>query len=221
MWKDEWIGKKFGDLTIIADGGYDLRYGQKVQMVVCKCDCGTDKRLLLTAVFQGKVRSCGCFRRNRMTKHGLRFHPLYLKWVGMKRRCYYPKDEHYYCYGGRGIIVCNEWRNDFLAFYNWGINAPNYGIKDELDRIDNDGNYEPSNCRWATRTEQVCNTSRNVFVWFNGNRMTLSQLYVNANVPKSRRGTVRRRIVEYGWTLTEAISEFLNTKPHEITKDVV
>lgn len=205
MWNNKMIGEKFGNLTIIADGGYDWAYGQRVKMVICKCDCGKEIRNILTRILQNGVKSCGCFRKNRMTKHGHRFHPLYIKWLGMKRRCYNPNDSRYYRYGGRGIIVCDEWKNDFNAFYEWGINAPNYGIKDELDRTNNDGNYEPSNCRWATRIEQLRNTSRNVYVCFNGDNMTLSQLFIAANIPKSKRATVRRRIVEYKWDLMDAI----------------
>lgn len=209
MWNDNLIGRKYGRLTIISDGGYKPAYKQMVRMVNCVCECGTEREFMLTEVLHGGVKSCGCFRRDRMTKHGLHGHPIYSKWLGMKNRCYNVNDEHYHFYGGRGIVVCDEWKNDFNAFYEWAINAPNYGIKNEIDRINNDGNYEPSNCRWATRQEQVCNTSRNVYVWFNGKKLTLSQLYQEANIPKSKRGTVRRRIREYGWDFMDAIREFL------------
>jgi hypothetical protein len=209
MWNKEMVGKKFGNLTIIADGGLNLYYGQNVQMALCRCDCGQEKALLLTEVIHGGVKSCGCFRRNRMTKHGLRFHPLYSKWMGMKARCYNPNNEHYPHYGGRGITVCDEWVNDFNSFYEWGIAAPFYGVKMEIDRINNNGNYCPENCRWATREEQVCNTSRSVYVIFNGEQLTLSRLYIKANIPKNKRATVRRRIVEYGWSLEQAIKEYI------------
>lgn len=212
MWNSKIIGEKFSNLTIIADGGYDVINNQNVQMAICRCDCGNEKRATLTSILQEKLKSCGCLRRNRMTKHGHRFHPLYTKWLGMKRRCYNHNDSHYHVYGGRGIVVCDEWKYDFNAFYEWGINAPDYGIKNEIDRINNDGNYEPSNCRWATRKEQLCNTSRNVYVLFNNERMTLSQLFIAANIPKSKRATVRRRIVDYKWSLMDAINIYNELK---------
>lgn len=99
---------------------------------------------------------------------------LYSIWHNMKSRCYYTHAEKYKYYGGRGITVCDEWRDDFNAFYNWAINN---GYKDDLtlDRIDSNGNYEPKNCRWATIAEQNNNSKKNNYIAYNGETKTAAQ----------------------------------------------
>lgn len=99
---------------------------------------------------------------------------IYGIWRGMKARCYYPKHINYHRYGGRGITVCEEWRTNFQAFYNWAIS---HGYADDLtiDRIDNDGNYEPGNCRWATQQEQQHNKSTCIYITYNGKTMDIKQ----------------------------------------------
>ncbi len=99
---------------------------------------------------------------------------LYENWCNMKRRCYNKKNKDYYNYGGRGIVVCDEWLNDFDVFYNW---AYQNGYEDglTLDRINSSGNYEPNNCRWATRKQQANNTRRNVLLTYNGKTQNMRQ----------------------------------------------
>lgn len=149
------IGKRIGKLMIISEGErYISSSGKSLRTAICICDCGKTKTFLLDNLMIKKPsKSCGCINieRSRIEnrKHGLKDHTLYRKWFGMKTRCYNPKYENYNHYGGRGIIVCNEWVNDFKAFYDWAIeNGWREGL--EIDRISNDGNYEPTNCRFVT-----------------------------------------------------------------------
>jgi len=125
---------------------------------LCQCDCEKEVIVDGHSLKLNRTKSCGCFRKDYLKKqkrrltHGKRFTRIYKTWESMKARCYNPKTERYPRYGGRGIVVCDEWRTNFEAFYNWAIS---HGYKDELtiDRIDNDGNYEPTNCQWLTRSE--------------------------------------------------------------------
>lgn len=150
--KIDLTNKRFGRLLVLEYVG-DCKWR-------CLCDCGNEKFVCGSDLRLGKTQSCGCLQRERTskanTRHKMRGTRLHNIWLGMKQRCYYKKHVRFERYGGRGIIVCDEWKNDFLKFYEWAM-SNGYSDNLTLDRIDNDGNYEPSNCRWVTPKEQFEN----------------------------------------------------------------
>ena len=162
------IGQKFGRLTVIKRAGSDSNGRAKW---LCKCSCENESVKIGKLLLNGHCKSCGCGeyenRVNNCTSHKLSNTRLYNIWSGMKQRCYYTRHISYHTYGGRGITVCDEWKNDFKTFYDWAIT---HGYRDDLsiDRIDVNGNYEPNNCRWATNAEQSRNVSNNVYVTLDG-----------------------------------------------------
>ena len=134
---------------------------RKFRFGLYKCGfCGNEFRTRTSTVKSGETKSCGCYLKRRAsetnTKHGLRNTRLYRIWSDIKSRTLNSKYKDYLNYGGRGITMCEEWKNDFLSFYDWAMSN---GYSDELsiDRIDNDGNYCPENCRWTTQTIQARN----------------------------------------------------------------
>lgn len=139
-------------------------------------ECGKIREVAYNSLISGKVRSCGCLRRRSHGTHHMTGTRIYRIWRGINKRCYNKNDRNYYKYGERGITVCDEWkgRGNFINFYNW---AMSHGYRDDLsiDRIDVNGNYEPSNCRWATLKEQMNNTRTNYFITYNGKTMTMAQ----------------------------------------------
>lgn len=149
-------GEKFGRLTVIKRNG--SRY--KVPLWECICECGNTCYVVSKSLLNGSTRSCGCYRHQcerenllkSRTTHGQSRTRLYRTWVNMLARCSNQNEPHYPDYGGRGITVCNEWR-DYEVFSKW---AHNNGYSDTLtiDRINVNGNYEPSNCRWTTMAVQ-------------------------------------------------------------------
>jgi len=145
------IGKKFGRWTAIgvdpqrtANGGW---------RVLCRCACGTERIVDGNSLRCGGSKSCGCYK----TTHGMSKTSIYCRWSSMKQRCFNPDHSSYPNYGGRGITVCKEWRDDFVAFYA-ATHDPPPGRS--LDRINNDGNYEPGNWRWAPPSVQAANQRR-------------------------------------------------------------
>ena len=154
-------GKKFGKLTVIKYYGSN-KYGRALWL--CVCDCGNTKIARGGTLISNATKSCGCYNsesaKKRFTKHNLSNTKLYKVWQGMKTRCY-DKNFIYYCnYGARGITICDEWKNNFMTFYNWAM-ANGYKEGLTIDRINNDGIYEPSNCKWSTRAEQNRNKRYN------------------------------------------------------------
>lgn len=159
------IGQRFGRLTVIARQGRDNHYQATW---LCLCDCGKECVCRGHDLRRGRTKSCGCLciddAKIRFITHGKRRTRLYEVWYGMKMRCYNPKNSHYHRYGGRGITVCDEWLNDFQAFYNWAMangyneNAP-YG-QCTIDRIDNNKGYSPDNCRWVDMKVQRQNQEK-------------------------------------------------------------
>lgn len=169
---EDYIGRKFGRLLIIGIGNHKRRTsGKKIAVVICKCDCGNEKEVQLQALQVGTTKSCGCYKMeiNNLPppKHGLSRHPLYANWFSMIDRCTNPKNEGYHRYGGRGISVCDEWASSFKKFIEWGMqNGYKKGL--QLDRIDNNGNYSPENCRFVTVKENSKNRRNNLMYSYKG-----------------------------------------------------
>lgn len=194
-------GKKFGKLTVLKRAENNKH---RQPQWLCKCDCGNETVVVGQKLRTGHTKSCGCIvyeQKPRLT-HGMTSTPLFTRWIGMKSRCNNPKNKKYNRYGGRGIKVCDEWENDFMAFYNWAISN---GFEESLsiDRIDNNKGYSPDNCRWATPRQQANNTRRNIIVERDGEKVTLSDLCRNLGL--NYRLVLSR--IESGMTVEMAISK--------------
>lgn len=163
-------GMRFGRLTVIEKA----EDKNKQIMWRCKCDCGNEKCVSSGNLRSGCTKSCGCLHDEvaKISKktHGMSKTRIYRIYKEMYARCYSPKRPEYPDYGGRGIAICDEWldeENGFMNFYNWAM-ANGYADNLTIDRINKDGNYEPSNCRWATAKEQARNTRNTVFLTYKG-----------------------------------------------------
>lgn len=166
-------GQRFGRLVAIKPIGKSKKHGTIWE---CQCDCGNTVNQPINKLVFDRVKSCGCYRKEFKTfnaKYDYKTR-LYNIWNKMKDRCNNNKIDCYKNYGGRGIFVCKEWVDNFYNFKTWAINN---GYDDSLtiDRINNNGNYEPNNCRWATRTQQANNTRTNRLLTYNGVTKTFTE----------------------------------------------
>lgn len=185
-------GQRFGRLTVIGldhqeeyhrkDGQKEFSYFYKL-----KCDCGNIIIREKKNLARGFIKSCGCLAKEVSSKmlitHGKTNTRLFNIWQSMKIRCFVKTEKVYQNYGARGITVCNEWKDDFMSFYNWAINN---GYKKDLsiDRIDNNGNYEPNNCRWVDAKVQARNTRQNINITYNGKTQCISAWAEELNIKK-------------------------------------
>lgn len=179
------IGRRFGRLIVIEETDERTKCGEIKYR--CKCDCGNEKIIAGTALRYGKSQSCGCIlsesSAKRARSHGKSKTRLYKIWAGMKDRCTNPQRREYKDYGGRGITICGEW-DDFQAFYIWSIEN-GYADNLSIDRIDNDGPYSPTNCRWATRKVQGNNTRSTVHITVDGETKNIGDWAAAVGVARS------------------------------------
>lgn len=193
-------GQTFGKLTVLsrADNNKKNR-----AMWKCVCECGRTSIVSGSNLLCGTTRSCGCLVR----KHGLAHKErLYNIWVGMHQRCRDKNTKYYKNYGGRGITVCQLW-NEYITFRKWAL-SNGYDDALTIDRIDPDGNYEPSNCRWVSYKVQNNNLRSNVIVTYKGKEMTMKQLAekVGMSYPLLKERLSR------GWTVERAVSTPVQNK---------
>ena len=206
-YKDE-TGNRYGRLVVLERTTSSKR---GVAMWMCRCDCG---RIIVARgdhLRRGATLSCGCYMRDKAKeysqKHGGTKTRMYRIWCNMKNRCNNAKVKMFADYGGRGIKVCDEWHHSFEAFRNWALSN---GYQDDLtlDRIDVNGNYEPTNCRWTTIAEQQSNRRNNTILTFDGRQKTIQQWSKERGIAVS---TIRSRI-KSGWTVDRALTEPVTDK---------
>lgn len=173
------IGRQFDRLTVVAVGPVrEYASGKRMSTCECKCSCGAICNKRSADLLLGKAKSCGCLRAETLlrgrsaTIHGLEHTREYRSWSAARSRCFNSENSQFKNYGGRGITMCDEWRDDVRAFVEYMGLCP---VNLTLERIDNDGHYEPGNCKWANRTEQLRNRRISVLMTHNGLTLTASE----------------------------------------------
>lgn len=203
MKREDLQNQRFGKLIVI---GYAYTNERNRAVWLCECDCGKKKEVTTGNLKSGTTRSCGCLHKEQLAKklttHGEYGSRLYWCWHNMKARCFNENDKRYMSYGGRGITVCEEW----LVFENFRAWAMENGYADDLsiDRINVNGNYEPSNCKWSSDIEQARNKRNNRLVTYEGKTQTLKEWAEELGVNYY---TLHSRIVKRGWSVERALTK--------------
>ena len=198
-------GRVFTRWTVIQFKGIGEKYKQS--LFECKCSCGTVKIIPAASLVNGKSKSCGCLKIERqkesVTKHGLWQNRFFKNYSGMMRRCYVPSCEDYPRYGGRGITVCDEWKNSIQKFVDWCEKTYPKDSEEKLtlDRENNDLGYSPDNCRWATKLQQNQNTRSCIYVEYGGVTYTISDFHRKFGVVSEPTFRKRRKL---GWSIIDA-----------------
>ncbi len=192
------LGQKFGMLRVSK---LESRRGdRKIPYWECLCDCGKTKLAASAKLKSGTTTHCGCSDGNKT--HGKSYTALHKRWRAMKGRCSNPKNAQYKNYGGRGISVCKEWAESFAAFDAWA-RSNGYDRSLELDRIDNNGNYSPENCRYVSRHENANNIRKNLVFTYQGKQYTLSELSKLTGVNYDG---LRNRLTKMGMPVEDAVN---------------
>lgn len=209
--KNQLAGQTFGHLTASHSIGSD-RHGNSIW--ICKCVCGNVHAVTGTLLKRGHSKSCGCSKSSMLaqakTKHGMCGTKEYHIWAGIKSRCTNPNVEEWPRYGGRGIQLCDEWMDSFESFYNHVGPIPDPGHM--IDRINNNGHYEPGNVRWTTRDIQNNNTRANRVLTCSGKTQNLGQWAKELGIHQI---TLGRRIDRQGWSVEKALTTPKLKSQHE------
>ncbi len=192
------VGQQYGRLLVLSRAPNASEKDTNARWV-CQCECGRKSVAYGQDLKRGKVVSCGCWNTQKRITHGMARTNVNAVWRSMRDRCNNQKNAAYVNYGGRGIRVCERWDSfeNFLA--DMGSRPNGYSI----DRIDNNGNYEPGNCRWATTKQQMNNQRRNRVIELNGERKTIAQWAEQLGVGWT---CIRDRLDRYGWTIERALT---------------
>jgi hypothetical protein len=192
--RKDYAGMRFGKLTVERIVG--KYYGKTLWR--CRCDCGKSVDVPSNRLNTKRFRSCGCAVKEILTTHGGTRTPLYRVWAAAKDRCFCQSNKQYRDYGGRGIGMCDEWRNDFAAFRRDMGPRP---VGTSIERVNNDGDYEPSNCVWASREVQCRNKRNNIWLEIDGVSAIASDWSRLAGVSKA---TLLDRL-KGGWDAKRAV----------------
>ena len=189
-----YVGIKINALKIL---NYYTKQQNRQKYFVCKCDCGKRVDVRVANIVNNPQKSCGCYKYNLKT--GLSRSRLYPVWKSLIARCYNHKNQRYNVYGARGIKVCDEWKEDFLSFRKWaysnGYDESSKRGDCTIDRIDNDKDYCPENCRWVSLSRQQRNTAKTIIFEYNGINKPLIDWAEELNLPYP---TIKWRYAQWG-----------------------
>ena len=206
--EDKIIGERYGRLLVVERANdYISKSGGAHRKYVCVCDCGNRVEVLKEHLMSGRQKSCGCLRKENGRPTHREIHTrLYKIWGNMCNRCPNPNNPAWHRYGGRGITVCDEWKS-FECFRDWA-KANGYSESLTIDRKDNNGGYNPTNCRWVDNFTQANNKQNNRLIEYNGEIKTVAEWANIVNIPYK---TLYRRIAGLGWAVERAFTQPVRT----------